>query len=430
MQGDNALLQVITIPPGATTTSPRIVLDGVRGAIFVYTNGGPTGALIGSWAGQSGTDPYGNPYPAGLNVGGSNNSNQPTIYVQATAPTAPIVTNSVWINTTNNSVNTWSGSAWVQQGFNAANLLLNGTITAALLVANIVVAGIVNGTTIQGATFKLLNSFGAVDGIWDSGTDALFIYADLGSASQGAVQASIASKAVNDPVNATAVPQGLFAQQLTLNNQSSAPPSFANGSVFYSSIRGRPRYLSQAGDDSVLDRSFMVVTQFSIGANTIPVQMSAGLNYLANEGSQSSLYEIEIDGVLTLPTGGTGSGPTWTMNMFVDGAQLGGQFTVGATSFPVGGGTCNFTVRERLCILSSGVAGTCLLVAEGSFNRAATNAGNATTNNTSVGSNSAGTTKNFDSTSNHTLAIYGNWSSTPLTGHSGITYLTRLTRRM
>lgn len=68
MQGVNGLLNVITIPPGATVTSPRLVLDGVRGALFVYKSGGPVGALIGSWAGSAGTDPYGNAYPAGLDV--------------------------------------------------------------------------------------------------------------------------------------------------------------------------------------------------------------------------------------------------------------------------------------------------------------------------------------------------------------------------
>src|SRR5258708_4284105 len=68
MQGTAGLLNVLTIPPGATITSPRIVLDGLRGAIFVYTSGGPTGSLIGSWAGVAGTDPYGNAYPAGINV--------------------------------------------------------------------------------------------------------------------------------------------------------------------------------------------------------------------------------------------------------------------------------------------------------------------------------------------------------------------------
>lgn len=68
MQGAVGLLNVVTVPPGATITSPRLVIDGVRGAIFVYQSGGPLGALIGSWAITAGTDPYGNVYPQGLNV--------------------------------------------------------------------------------------------------------------------------------------------------------------------------------------------------------------------------------------------------------------------------------------------------------------------------------------------------------------------------
>lgn len=68
MQGANAVLNVVTVPPGATQTSPRIVIDGVRGAIFVYGSGGPVGSLIGSWSGAAGTDPYGNNYPAGFQI--------------------------------------------------------------------------------------------------------------------------------------------------------------------------------------------------------------------------------------------------------------------------------------------------------------------------------------------------------------------------
>lgn len=143
MQGSSGLLNVVTIPPGATPSQPRLVLDGIRGAIFVYgasgsgwsftvsgtpltdnyfivatsqaanislgniftvstapgiiftvtsfdppfagfvnvhfTPSSPTpvnnpavvtqqSALIGSWAGKAGTDPYGNAYPAGLDV--------------------------------------------------------------------------------------------------------------------------------------------------------------------------------------------------------------------------------------------------------------------------------------------------------------------------------------------------------------------------
>jgi hypothetical protein len=68
MQGVGGLLNVVTIPPGATITSSRLVLDGLRGAIFVYKSGPAGSSLIGSWAGTAGTDPYGQAYPQGLNV--------------------------------------------------------------------------------------------------------------------------------------------------------------------------------------------------------------------------------------------------------------------------------------------------------------------------------------------------------------------------
>lgn len=68
MQAPVPMLNVMTLPPGATDTQARLVLDGVRGAIFIYTSGGPAGALVGSWAAVAGTDPYGNTYPAGFSV--------------------------------------------------------------------------------------------------------------------------------------------------------------------------------------------------------------------------------------------------------------------------------------------------------------------------------------------------------------------------
>lgn len=70
MDGPSAVINVITIPPGALPTQARIVMDGVRGAIFEYVNGGPLGALASSWASTAGTDPYGNVYPAGFSAGG------------------------------------------------------------------------------------------------------------------------------------------------------------------------------------------------------------------------------------------------------------------------------------------------------------------------------------------------------------------------
>ncbi len=69
MQAPVPLLQVITIPPGATSTQQRIVIDGIRGAIFEYAAGNPLGNLVSSWASKSGVDPYGNGYPQGFDAG-------------------------------------------------------------------------------------------------------------------------------------------------------------------------------------------------------------------------------------------------------------------------------------------------------------------------------------------------------------------------
>lgn len=40
MQGPNALLNVVTIPPGAQPGSPRIVINGIAGSIDVYSASG------------------------------------------------------------------------------------------------------------------------------------------------------------------------------------------------------------------------------------------------------------------------------------------------------------------------------------------------------------------------------------------------------
>lgn len=64
MQGPNALLNVLTIPPGATSGA-RIVLDGTRGAIFIYN---AANQLVGSWSGTAGNDGLGNNYPADFMV--------------------------------------------------------------------------------------------------------------------------------------------------------------------------------------------------------------------------------------------------------------------------------------------------------------------------------------------------------------------------
>lgn len=73
------------------------------------------------------------------------------VYVQAAAPTGTIPVNSIWINTTNGSINNWNGSGWVQQEFNAQNLIQAGTIVAALIEANTITASQIAANTITGA---------------------------------------------------------------------------------------------------------------------------------------------------------------------------------------------------------------------------------------------------------------------------------------
>ena len=75
MQGPNAVLNVVTYPAGAQPGEKRIVIDGVRAAIFEYEAGTPGSSakadnpLLSSWAASAGTDPYGNGYPQGMSIG-------------------------------------------------------------------------------------------------------------------------------------------------------------------------------------------------------------------------------------------------------------------------------------------------------------------------------------------------------------------------
>ena len=217
---------------------------------------------------------------------------------------------------------------------------------------------------------------------------------------------------------------------LVLDNQGSSPGAVSGASSLYSSGGGRLKFLSSTGVDAVLDRSSINVAEFAMNTQTIPTIISGPLNYLADEGDQSSEYEIEIDGIVTAPTSSSGSDPTLSFSLFVDGSSLGAAFTVGAVMFPHGAGvTVNYTVRFRLAILTSGSGGTAILAADGTFNRAGSNSGNSTQVNSTVGSNSGGSTKSFDSTSNHTLQAYANWSSVTSTGHRVKTYITRIQRR-
>lgn len=83
-----------------------------------------------------------------------------SVFIQASTPTGIIPNGSIWLKTSSGTViafSTWNGSSWVQQSFNATDLLTAGTIIANLIAAGTVIAGIVDGTTINAATFKGTN---------------------------------------------------------------------------------------------------------------------------------------------------------------------------------------------------------------------------------------------------------------------------------
>jgi len=63
----NAYPQGLNLGTGAIT-GIDFVVDGANGGVFIYSGTPANGNLIGSWAGQAGTDAYGNTYPQGLNV--------------------------------------------------------------------------------------------------------------------------------------------------------------------------------------------------------------------------------------------------------------------------------------------------------------------------------------------------------------------------
>jgi hypothetical protein len=57
-----------------TITSTEVVVQGATGGIFIYSGIPATGNLIGSWAGNAGTDAFGNIYPQGeYNANGTSN---------------------------------------------------------------------------------------------------------------------------------------------------------------------------------------------------------------------------------------------------------------------------------------------------------------------------------------------------------------------
>jgi len=116
---------------------------------------------------------------------------------------------------------------------------------------------------------------------------------------------------------------------LTLDNQGSAPTAVTGASTFYSSVLGRPRYISSVGDDSALERSVVSQTNVNMTTQTIATAISPALTIQSGEANVGSEFEIEIEGIITAPTGGgsfvnNATGPAYTIQMMINGSVIGG----------------------------------------------------------------------------------------------------------
>jgi hypothetical protein len=353
------------------------------------------------------------------------------VTISVGAPANPN-TNDIWINSGTGLISQWNGSVWAPILFNATNTIqagtiissliaahtivasniAAGTITAAEILAGTVVAGFVDATIIQAAEILSVS------------TDTLPDYlAYQGSIAAGNLITSIAPVAGTDTVT-NPYPKGIMSQQLTLPSQSGAPAAFSGASQLYTSSQGRLRYLSSTGNDLVLDRCVLDLTNFSMGTQTIPHILSSTLNYIANEAIVGSEYEIECDGTYTTPAG---TSATFTFDFFLDGVTLGSTATTVGTVINQTGLTYAFTVRWRITVNATGAGGSVTVAVDGGLTRKGVNIGGTTSQLATI--NNIVASDAFDTTANHDLAMYCNWSSTVGTGHSAIVYRTRKTRR-
>jgi len=333
-----------------------------------------------------------------------------------------------WVNTSaGNQVNQWGSGVWNAITWNAQNVIqassitttqiAANTITAGDIAAGIVIAGIIDGTLVMGAQIIAFGSSGQ-----------FLVYS--GTPASGNLIGSWSGASGTDS-QGNAYPAGLAVEigGLVLFNQGSAPATVTGASSFYSSTAGRPRYLSQVGTDAVLERSEVNISQFTCASITATT-VSPTLNYAANEGAQSSEFEIEVMGVASAPST-IANVQALDFRIYLDGANAGGGFTIGATLFSSTNTNSQnfvFTVRFLVSVLTTGAGGTIHIHSDGSI---AATANKVTTDGADLGGDADGVA--FDTTASHTFNIRAFWNSgtgSVAAGESLTVYRSKVARRM
>lgn len=295
-------LLIITAPSGAYA------------GIFVYSPSPGTGNLIGSWAAQAGTDPYGNAYPAGLDV------------------TVGTITG-VTISGGTISGGTITGATISSTVFNGTNFILNssgfffysGTPALGNLATSVAnVAGTDSfGNTypagFDGQQLTLTNQSGTPPAV--SGAGVLF-------SNSGGKLRFLHSTGNNNFLQRS----DPNISQTTIGNVTTANP--ISTSITYQANEGQVGSEYEIEADGVLQTGTVAAVSISFGVavdgTILGGQVTVGATYLVI----SSSFWYTLRGRLTILTTGSGGGGTCVIT--TDGAMGKQGANAGAsTSFPV-----------------------------------------------------------------------------------------------
>jgi hypothetical protein len=322
-----------------------------------------------------------------------------------------------WVNTSGgNQVNIWHNGAWSPVTWTGSSVLAASSITSSLIAAGTVVAGIVDATTITGATLIATGTAGEI-----------LVYS--GTPGAGNLIAAVSGQATVDAFS-TPIAKGIEVKQggLVMDSQGAAPSAVTGASVLYSSVAGRPRVLQASGADGVLDRSTSNVGTNTIGNTAVQSILSASMATFANEASVSTTYEIEIRGQFVL---GSTTKNQLTLALLVDGAGFGGTgggFTLGAAIGNLSS-RWDYWATFMVSIITTGAGGTARASSAGNFALHASNLQvGATGTVAAAGLDQAAVA--FDTTSAHTLQVYGQWGGTDPGATQTITNYQTVLRRI
>jgi hypothetical protein len=358
------------------------------------------------------------------------------ITISASAPSNPD-TNDIWIASATGLISQWNGTIWAPFKFDASVTVLPGTVVAAniataTLTASLIAAGQVYAGFVDATIIKALQYVA-------SGSSGQFL-AYTSTPALGNLDVSISPVAGTDSLgNPYAAGIEIQTGGLVLDNQASAPPAVTGASSFYSSVLGRPRYISSVGDDSALERSIVSQTNVNMTTQTIATAISPALTIQSGEANVGSEFEIEIEGIITAPTGGgsfvnNAIGPAYAIQMMINGSVIGGVVTLGGV-YLIQGSSFSFNATCRLSIEATGAGGTCTISTWGTTQQQGGNVGNTLGGGSTVEMSqpfsTVGSGKAIDTTTSNTVKVFGFWTSVVgLTGHKCTVYRSKTARRM